>query len=81
MGKYESHWSLHIPAGALTQSAEKIWNEFCERLAVSSTAVRLFDLDDSGVVRTRLMGSAGRRILYRSPEIESLIRAEVTCPL
>lgn len=37
----------------------------------------LFDLDDSGVVRTRLMGSAGRRILCRSPEMESLIRAEV----
>ena len=55
--------------------AIRLWDSFCARYDVLTDSVRLFDLSDERVVRTREIGKANiRRMLCRGDAMEAVIR-------
>jgi hypothetical protein len=61
-----------------SQSANRIWNGFCDRFQVSKECVPLFQISDRGAVATRTIGKGAteRLVLGRSPEMEAMILSE-----
>ena len=60
------------------RSRLQLWNSFCQRYRVGEDSVPLFECDESGLVLAKEIGTARRRrILQRSPAMETLMRQEV----
>ena len=61
------------------QSAQRIWNSFCDRFNVAKECVPLFKVGENGVVATRTIGKGAsqRLVLARSTEMEAVVLREV----
>ena len=58
---------------------QKLWNEFCTTHSIATTKVPLFATSSGLAVKTKQIGKPTlRSILCRSPEMDTLIRAECT---
>jgi hypothetical protein len=60
------------------QSAQRIWNGFCERFSIVKECVPLFEFTAHGTVATKSLGKAAsaRSVLARSAEMEAMILRE-----
>ncbi len=59
-------------------AAELIWNAFCSRFSIAQKAVPLFATQPDGTVSLKTVGKAVQRpLLMRSPDMETMVRAEV----
>ena len=55
----------------------QIWNEFCTTHSIATNNVPLFETSSGLAVKTKQIGKTKlRNILCRSPEMDTLIRAE-----
>jgi hypothetical protein len=62
----------------LAQSAQRIWDGFCERFCTAKECVPLFESTGHGAVATKTIGNAAsaRAVLARSAEMEAIILRE-----
>ena len=60
------------------QSAQRIWNGFCERFSITKECVPLFESTGNGTVATKTIGKAAsaRAVLARSAEMEAMLLRE-----
>jgi hypothetical protein len=58
-------------------TAKKIWDDFCLTHRINNEGVQLFDCDQSGFVKTKVVGTMlNREVLVRHADMEELILRE-----